>query len=84
MACGVVLFSEGAEMDGDAVLEIGGVSGDVYCTGVDCDCSKVCNMIAIWQGTRDEARMGSRHRFDGRLCLKTLMTKKRGWRPSNI
>jgi hypothetical protein len=48
MPGGVVLLSEADEMAGDPVLDIGGVSGDVHCIGADCDCSKDCNMIAVW------------------------------------
>ena len=45
MAAGLVSSREVDETDGDAVFDIGGVSGVVYGTGADC--SKVCNMIAV-------------------------------------
>jgi hypothetical protein len=48
MVCEVVPFSDAEEMDGDAVFEIGGVRGVVYCTDAACEGSTVCNMIAIW------------------------------------
>jgi hypothetical protein len=42
-----VEFIEAAGASGDPVLESGGVSGAVYGTGSDCDCSTACNMIAV-------------------------------------
>jgi hypothetical protein len=67
MPGGVVLFSEVDEMAGDPVLDRGGVSGDVYCIGDDCDCSKDCNMIAVRINRQDKSKLASRMRSDG--CL---------------
>jgi hypothetical protein len=47
MAGTFVEFIEAAGTSGDPVLESGGVSGAVYVTGSDCDCSTACNMIAV-------------------------------------
>jgi hypothetical protein len=57
MAAGAESFSEVDEMDGDAVFDIGGVSGVVYGTGVDC--SIVCIMIAVREEPNEEKASGS-------------------------
>ena len=53
MAGDFVVFSEADGASGEPVLDIGGVRGVVYCTGFDCDCSKVWNMIAVCWHKRD-------------------------------
>lgn len=47
MAGDIALFNEADETEGEPVLEVGGVSGVVYCAGVGCGCSIVCSMMAI-------------------------------------
>lgn len=40
-------FNEADDTDGEPVCEMGGVGGEVKCTGFVCDWSTVCNMIAV-------------------------------------
>jgi hypothetical protein len=46
MAAGSTSFSEEEDIEGEPVLEIGGVSGVEYGTGVDC--SRADIMFAVW------------------------------------
>jgi hypothetical protein len=46
MVAGFAMFREAEGIDGDPVLEIGGVGGGTYCTGVVvCEGSGVCNIV---------------------------------------
>jgi hypothetical protein len=40
-----VSFRTAIDLDGEPVLEAGGVGGDAYCMGFGCDRSTVCIMV---------------------------------------
>lgn len=40
-----VSFMTAMDLDGEPVLEAGGVGGDAYCMGFGCDRSTVCIMV---------------------------------------